>query len=969
MDLKNEEDAKIKRVIPVLRDLGIKIEGMSFETYFKIRLGRTVFEVGSDDNRTKAAGYSDILIKSGDQNLFIVEVKHPDKDLTGEDRDQAISYARLLDSPAPYAITTNGNQWKVFDVITKEEITNVSTDTGYQFSLDSSAKKEAREYFLTYSKENLIKYCKKQNEIYLERLKGDASDRDKKFIPDLYVPPPKLEENFNDFLRSSSQVFVLVARSGMGKTCWAVHTAEKLTNENIPTLFFSGTDVRRGIVQRIADDLDWVFSDTATPVNKFTRLVRILSQQGLRIIVDDLTRLSSDTVDNVTGEFIRNLKNLKGKFDVRLICTSTAAGWRRVESRHGNLTELGHAVEQSEESSLSQIYGISDEHFLRMVESYREFYGFYGNISRRALKYFRSSPFFMRLAFEVAEEEGITSLSVTLEDVFENYIENIVQRVDQTYDAKVCLKILATEMIESGKSELFMSKVYDLLGQKVHDVGGLISEFEELQVLSVTETKSGENVAYYFPQLRNYWVISRVLDWPNLDKKDFRSELNDLRDSQILEETIALYCHLADEEHLKVIGGDAYSSGDELVSAYEGLLDKFFPGLKKCFPPHAEEIGSIVIGNHQRNKRLTFGFRNVEESKRKVIVLLDHGRGKRDRVWDETAVYGVKRLFTVHEGNVVPAEWANSHIEKELEKILEDRSLFTEEHENLMLEKVIGASKELLPELYKRLNPRTGEGPESVSIEHLKNELYYKRAYTVIKEQKIMQKIKNKRKKGHTGPVNVSIRNPRGDWETQATELANEKGFVETEFQTNEIQQQEVLYGILEDLEARSVEEVRHPYLGKPDSQTVPGEWDSDTLAAALSKVWKDALDSYERIVEKHFARLKSVSELGKRVPQRRYIRVLENLSLTRMPGFSCQMAVHWNGEVRDNDVKVVEEMKWEKACEDEKPGLYIDGGLRAVDSYSVGRVGLDKDVLLHEVVYGELLPFLLDAWNGRRKE
>jgi len=47
--------------------------------------------------------------------------KKPDHDLTAEDAQQAISYARLLREIAPYAILTNGESTKVFDVITAEE--------------------------------------------------------------------------------------------------------------------------------------------------------------------------------------------------------------------------------------------------------------------------------------------------------------------------------------------------------------------------------------------------------------------------------------------------------------------------------------------------------------------------------------------------------------------------------------------------------------------------------------------------------------------------------------------------------------------------------------------------------------------------------------------------------------------------------------------------------------------------------
>ncbi|WP_333667553.1 type I restriction enzyme HsdR N-terminal domain-containing protein, partial [Flavobacterium sp.] len=108
-----EEDIKAKILLPYLHDLGIDVSEISLEDSFKIRLGKT----------KKATGRSDILCKRHSKNLFVIELKSDTVPITDDDRDQGISYARLLDYIAPFTIITNGLETKVYDTITKEHIT------------------------------------------------------------------------------------------------------------------------------------------------------------------------------------------------------------------------------------------------------------------------------------------------------------------------------------------------------------------------------------------------------------------------------------------------------------------------------------------------------------------------------------------------------------------------------------------------------------------------------------------------------------------------------------------------------------------------------------------------------------------------------------------------------------------------------------------------------------------------------
>ena len=120
----NEEEIRGKLLLPFLNDLGFDPSEISLETAFTIRLGKS----------KRITGRSDILCKRNGKNLFVIELKNDSITITENDIDQGISYARaLLDNIAPFTIITNGKKTKVFDSISKVELTGkrISEESSY----------------------------------------------------------------------------------------------------------------------------------------------------------------------------------------------------------------------------------------------------------------------------------------------------------------------------------------------------------------------------------------------------------------------------------------------------------------------------------------------------------------------------------------------------------------------------------------------------------------------------------------------------------------------------------------------------------------------------------------------------------------------------------------------------------------------------------------------------------------------
>ncbi len=198
-----EEELKTKLLIPYLQALGFSSKELSFESGFAIRLGRQAHRTGR----------LDILCKRHEDNLFVVEVKKSNDSLTNEDRDQGCSYARLLDQIAPFVVVTNGRETKIYDSITKNELTGTANlgeesaffKNGYKLANEDEIRirYEALQHFITLSPDNLRIFCNLQQSDRMKTLKGDEKERGKKYIPSLYVNRSYSEQEFKKLFEAA----------------------------------------------------------------------------------------------------------------------------------------------------------------------------------------------------------------------------------------------------------------------------------------------------------------------------------------------------------------------------------------------------------------------------------------------------------------------------------------------------------------------------------------------------------------------------------------------------------------------------------------------------------------------------------------------------------------------------------------------------------------------------------------------
>ncbi|MFI5087748.1 MAG: restriction endonuclease subunit M, partial [Terriglobales bacterium] len=113
-DLQSEEDVKIHFLVPFLESKGYRQECIAFNRAIEVQEGRRQKTIYAD-----AVVYTSPTKKTP---LLVCETKPPDEVLGRAQKEQAISYARLLPRIAPLALLTNGTQIQVFHSLSKHRI-------------------------------------------------------------------------------------------------------------------------------------------------------------------------------------------------------------------------------------------------------------------------------------------------------------------------------------------------------------------------------------------------------------------------------------------------------------------------------------------------------------------------------------------------------------------------------------------------------------------------------------------------------------------------------------------------------------------------------------------------------------------------------------------------------------------------------------------------------------------------------
>jgi len=428
----NEEEIRGKLLLPFLKDLGLDNSELFLETSFSIRLGKT---------RT-ITGRSDILCKKNGKNLFIIELKNDSIAIKDNDIEQGISYARALDEIAPFTIISNGKITRIFDTISKKELTgkNISEESeywknGYTLSTDEELKirYEALKKFISFSPENLKLFCEKQVLDRMGPIIGNVDDPTSKFVRELYCDRPNLLFDFNNFLNSDAKIYSIVGSAGVGKTNAICSLAWQTLESNF-VFFYNASIINKSPLEHIAQDLNVVFSGRSISDLVLKKLDEIGSfiNKNIVIFIDAIDECKNSDISLELSEIALACRNLT-KVKICISCKTSI--WEKILKINGTNTHLYEELKKYHKpiKKINNTPGFLLEDFTdlelnQIIPLYRNTFKFKGQISQKLLKELHNG-FFLRIFSEVYRNNEVPT-EINDKDLIKKYLKQSLEKTE-----------------------------------------------------------------------------------------------------------------------------------------------------------------------------------------------------------------------------------------------------------------------------------------------------------------------------------------------------------------------------------------------------------------------------------------------------------------------------------------------------------------------------------------------------------
>lgn len=614
----NEEEIKIKYILPWLEQSGLDIHELQFEQTFSVKIGRQTIHLSRSPTRDNVSARLDILVKRGDKNLLIVETKSSQLSLTDDDRDQAISYARLVHPIAPYAVVTNGNDYKLYDSITKNLINPSEISIrGFEAALPEADIAEAQDLFLALNPVNLIRFCKFQVEQELRVIKGTLAD-DRKYVPELHVPREDLIKALEEFYSSEIPGLLLVGQSGSGKTCELCSIAEMLIAHGKPVLFFNGFSLENEILNAIANEFSWNFNGIDSPIQVVKRMESFVGEGHLTIIVDAVDEWTLESRVNHLGTLLQAIEARK----IKIILSCKASAVEQFLLQRGNPTKISLLTKRIDLTALS------DREFYQAIDQYRNAYQFFGAFEDVVLSQTRDNPFLLRVLFDVAKNSSIEHLTFSSAKFFESYYLRSIKKtsdiISEQRRAQNTSTAIAKLLYEFNVDWLPEADIRNKLGLGVND--SLMEELFEFGILLRSLGGASESaIGFYFQQLRDYIIAFKALEFHNMSNDALKDIFEAVPFPSMRNDVFALYYRLASSEHKRVFDSELYENAAQYLRCYITLIQEHFPTLKKVFTPNTEGhigfIGELFLPEQCLN---LYGFRAISEGDEEIYFTPVH---------------------------------------------------------------------------------------------------------------------------------------------------------------------------------------------------------------------------------------------------------------------------------------------------------------------------------------------------------
>ena len=708
----NEAEIRRNIIDPLLSDLGLEPSEISLERPFTIKLGRYSDEIGGEEKIARPR--YDYLVRKNEVNLFIVEAKNEEHKISVDDMEQAICYARLVDPIAPFAVLINGKDGKVYDTLTREEITGRLQESSYvkngcKIDLNPEIKQQALLALFTLNYDTIVNFCRRQNYDTISRLSESIPESGsvKRYISDIYVKRSKLENTFCKFIKSNSPCFAISGKSGIGKTNAMCELIKSVQNQYL-CLFYNGGQMSEKLENEIASDLNWEFSTSKPPERLISQIDDVCKKHDkfLIIFLDaiDEWRLNSSPIS--ISNFVNHIKDKHIKLVVSckdsklnefvLVGGSPSVLWQNLYEVDSQTIEGSSSLtkfqisetEKTTQKSFNLPKFTSDEK-QKAIEKYSRYFSLSGFDHTSKTFAACNDPLILRVVSETYRNSTVPPL-LNSTQIYEKYLGMV-------YSKHPLLKAGIRQDLTEVAGAILEQKndmVYDT-SLTLTDNDAFI-QIVDYGILDHRPDNLGRySVAFTFDGLRNYIIAYHVLRLDQLNAHDFKSVLTEHIDSQIGRELFVWFKDFVGDEQRKVLFDQISLHDQNLAHQY---LDQFvvktegvFPFIKKYLYP-SKKLGLLVLYHKEKSSVRLFGFRECEEFDELITWKNITDAEMRDRMFVRELMrqYHVSRLSGLQSDftNDNLKNFVNKQIFHVIKKILKERRLDEKNNVDISLEKL-----------------------------------------------------------------------------------------------------------------------------------------------------------------------------------------------------------------------------------------------------------------------------------------
>ncbi|MCZ2498909.1 hypothetical protein GN316_19270 [Xylophilus sp. Kf1] len=269
---------------------------------FSFKFGRQTLWV--DNGKSGAEARLDILLEKDGRQVAIMELKRPGLVLTDDDGAQGLSYARLVEPPAPLVVVTNGKAVRILETASGNSWQpSTASDKAFQSLLVQASRvasadiRHAIDTLMGTDPRIWVQAIRHVSAAAIAELTASWDEPALPFAAD-FLAPREATQQLMKYLGESHKLLMLSGPPLSGKSNVLRELFVRTEGSDAIVILYVEAGVGGGVLQALADAIARALDWPVSPEEARAWLRRVAAQDGVRMVVavdglqaDDTTSL------------------------------------------------------------------------------------------------------------------------------------------------------------------------------------------------------------------------------------------------------------------------------------------------------------------------------------------------------------------------------------------------------------------------------------------------------------------------------------------------------------------------------------------------------------------------------------------------------------------------------------------------------------------------------------------------------